>query len=1291
MRKVAFVSRLQSAAGRVPQGWSFDQWPLRRKLAAAVALPIILAFAFGGLRVSSDLSSSRDLAQAADSVLVLRPVVAYNLSVQNLAAAGAVGGDGEISAITKYESAAANLRIALKAPGIPESAKASAQSALAIGQAVRTAKTQNGFSDVVIDKSGNTASLLSSAVSDLGLSADSDSAKIVLDMQDTIAGQRALTGQQLNLANTSDGSANARAVGQVGAETAALTRLQSTTQDASLVRQLLNENGRRAYTLQQDNPSKAQITDLGPVFQSGNTGYSKLIDGQLDTLEANLRQRASAFRTDALLETALILGVLALAIGLALALLRSLLRPIRMVRAGALDVAENRLPAAVAALRDGKEPPAFEAIPVHTTEEMGQLARAVDDMHTQALGLASDQARLRVQVGHMFETLSRRSTSLIDQQLSLIERLESDEEDPKRLQSLFRLDHLAARMRRNSDSLLVLAGTTTRRGVSGSISVSDAVRAAVSEVENYERIDIGDTSNDQVLGAVGSDLIHLVAEVVDNALAYSPPTTRVDIRGARTPEGGLLVEVTDRGLGMPSRDLAALNDRLANGGDITTDTARRMGLFVVGSLAKRHGIAVRLRTNGTDKQGITVSVHLPAGLLADHAQARTDRPSRPAVSAGGSDAPETPLTPPTSAVGGTTKAGLPSRVRGASGATPSPVAGAAKLLPTRTPGAHGPGAVNGATPPAKPVIDGAAPATAPSVSNGNGAPSGDAKPVNGHAAQPVNGHAEVEAKLDDASTVDDAPAEAEAVAVDAVADVPDTEAVSSAAKADSTPVDEVAAADAAPVESPRAASGLPVRKPRATGITEYREFEDAPSTAAADDKAGAKPEASSGKASRLTSWLPGRAKANAEAARLEAEAAEPPRMPSNLSAWLDHRAKLVEATTAREDAENSDESGAAPGDESTPDLTPASSDDSDAGTQPAGQTDDTTPELHVPDEWVAEVKADEATAEVAPSTEDSVTAESELTAEPEGDEPVVVEASVDAPPATPTPTQEGLPNRVPGSTTPAASLASPVSGTRPAIRAHKTSFFGARKARGAAAAVETQPVEAEPVVAEHVEPEPEPVVAEHVEPEPVVAEHVEPEPEPVVAEPEPEPVVAEHVEPEPVVAEPEPEVTEPQAQHDEAEATDVQESELSVPSEPEPMVSESQPLEADEEPVPAARLNDTPIFRAMMSRWLTDDPAEVPAEAEWSSNEADQAWSAAARTEGEPVLEESSAGLPKRRPGRLLVPGAMDSEEQPVPSAGARRDPEAIRRSLNRHKTGVSAARTEAQDGTHREEADVHH
>ena len=162
------MSRLKSAAGRVSPGWSFGHWPLRRKLAAALALPVILAFVFGGLRVKTDFDAARSLTRAADTVLVLRPIVDYNLAVQHLAAADAIGGGGEIAAITKYESAAANLRIAIKSPSVPEDVKNQAESALALGQSVRSAKTQQSFSGVIIDKSGSTATLLSTAVTDLG-------------------------------------------------------------------------------------------------------------------------------------------------------------------------------------------------------------------------------------------------------------------------------------------------------------------------------------------------------------------------------------------------------------------------------------------------------------------------------------------------------------------------------------------------------------------------------------------------------------------------------------------------------------------------------------------------------------------------------------------------------------------------------------------------------------------------------------------------------------------------------------------------------------------------------------------------------------------------------------------------------------------------------------------------------------------------------------------------------------------------------------------------------------------
>jgi len=1208
-RKVTCVSRLQSAAGRATRSWSFGHWPLRRKLAAALALPLLLAFVFGGLRVSSDYNQYRELTGASDAAKVLTPLLEFNAATQTLASSSVPGGPARNPSVIAYDNAAKKLQDAAKG-NITAAAKRAVSSALTNGRGVRTAVGQAGAMSVLIDKANGTSQSASDAVAGLGIGLDPRATRGQSAIQDSIAAQRAMLAQQLNLANSDNSGSRQAALGAVGAEASFLTRLKVEVQpgNAAEAQRLIYDNFRRDVSLQGgDIPDQQFLSDS---YRASIGSYQKVTAAELATLQDYLGEQASQYRTQALLTAGLMAIALAIALAIVVALVKSLLGPIRAVRAGALDIANRRLPDAVAAMRDGGEAPEFEPIPVTTHEEMGQLARAVDDLHTQALTLAGEQARLRVQVGHMFETLSRRSTSLIDQQLSLIERLESDEEDPKRLQSLFRLDHLAARMRRNSDSLLVLAGTSTRRGVSGAVAVSDAVRAAVSEVENYERIDIGDTSSDKVLGAVGSDLIHLVAEVVDNALAYSPPTTRVGIRGARTPEGGLLIEVTDRGLGMPPKELAGLNDRLANGGDITADTARRMGLFVVGSLAKRHGIAVRLRRNGDDKQGITVSVHLPAGLLAD-ADTTTERPRPAAAAAAAPAAPEAglaPSAPPTSAVGGTTKSGLPTRVRGASGAPttagPSPVPGAAKKLPTRTPGAHGPGtpAAPAALPtPAKPVIDGAEPVakaggtkgseTNGSETNGNETNGSTGADSNGHGSNGQDNSHDNNSHDGTSSTSNGA----EPVVEEPKADATNVEAAPAPAESDAGPD---AGPDAEPVVLSKA--GLPVRKPRATQITEYREFEDAPAPATEpkSDEApsrSSKREAPAAKGSRLMNWLPGRAAKAAEAARLEAEAGEPRQMPSNLSAWLDHRAKMVEAAKAREE-------GAAEGE--------VAESETETEAQAEVEVIETDAAVHVPDEWVAEAGITEQVSE-APAEPDGIPVEAPQahSAEPTGD--------------------AALPTRVPGATgaPEAAQLDEPAASAptgRPAVRAHNSSFFGARRRGPGEAAPANEPTEVEHPVLE----------------EAPVAE------EALVLEEAPVAEVAPVAEETPVV---------------------------------------------DDQPAPATNENDTPIFRAMMSRWLTDEPVETTTE-DWAPTDVDQAWSAAARVEETQPLEESSAGLPMRRPGNRLIPGAAD-EPTPTQAAPAtsRRDPETIRRNLNRHQKGVSDARTEAQDGNHREEADVHH
>ncbi|TQK30923.1 ATP-binding protein [Arthrobacter sp. SLBN-53] len=315
---------------------------------------------------------------------------------------------------------------------------------------------------------------------------------------------------------------------------------------------------------------------------------------------------------------AVIVAVLLLVALLIVALVaRSLVGPLRRLRDSALQVAHTDLARELEQVRAGGDPGPLVPIPVHTTEELGQLAHAVDELHEQALQLAGEQARLQVQVSDMFETVSRRSRSLVDQQLTLIDQLERDEQDPGRLEGLFRLDHLAARMRRNGANLLVLAGTDTARGHSDPVPLSAVVNAASSEVEDYPRLQAAALPDCAVVGSVATDLVHVLAELMDNGLRYSPPATTVRISGLRTDDGALVLEIGDDGLGMAEPDLRVTNTRLQSDGEVTAYTTRHMGLFVVARLAARHGLVVRLRATvgGDPNSGTTAGIYLPAELV----------------------------------------------------------------------------------------------------------------------------------------------------------------------------------------------------------------------------------------------------------------------------------------------------------------------------------------------------------------------------------------------------------------------------------------------------------------------------------------------------------------------------------------------------------------------------------------------------------------------------------------------------------------------------------------------------
>jgi signal transduction histidine kinase len=351
----------------------------------------------------------------------------------------------------------------------------------------------------------------------------------------------------------------------------------------------------------------------------------------VEQLQNKTDDTAGATRTQAYIASALVLAFLALALLMALFVARSILNPLRTLRRTALDVADHGLPDAVERILADPNPEnaaktAVEPVPVHTREEIGQVARAFDAVHGEAVRLAAQQALLRDNVNAMFVNLSRRSQALVERQLNLIDRLEQDEQDPDQLASLFELDHLATRMRRNSENLLVLSGTDLSRRLTRPVPAAEVLGAAVSEVEQYARVQVGQTPELTVQGRAVNDLVHLIAELLDNATAFSDPVTKVTVRTAKTRKGELAIEIQDRGVGMGEQEIIDANDRLADPPDVDVAVSRRMGLYVVARLAKRHDIKVRLRGNEDIEGGTTALVIVPETLIAFPGQTPVSTP-----------------------------------------------------------------------------------------------------------------------------------------------------------------------------------------------------------------------------------------------------------------------------------------------------------------------------------------------------------------------------------------------------------------------------------------------------------------------------------------------------------------------------------------------------------------------------------------------------------------------------------------------------------------------------------------
>ncbi|CAM5597026.1 histidine kinase OS=Streptomyces tendae OX=1932 GN=GUR47_29275 PE=4 SV=1 [Streptomyces tendae] len=313
---------------------------------------------------------------------------------------------------------------------------------------------------------------------------------------------------------------------------------------------------------------------------------------------------------------AVLFGLLAVATSLVISVRigRDLVVELVTLRNSALEIARRKLPEAMRRLRAGEEIDIRSEAPPRppAEDEAGQVAEALGTVHRAALRAAVERAELAGGIAGVFVNLARRSQILVHRQLSLLDSMERRSDDPNELGDLFRLDHLTTRMRRHAESLIILSGAAPGRAWRMPVSLTDVVRAAVSEVEDYARVEVRHLPEAHVTGAAVADVIHLLAEIIENAAQFSPPHTRVRVTGE--PVGnGYAIEVEDRGLGMGKDTLAEANHRIARSETLDLFDSDRLGLFVVSRLAARQNIRVHLKASPYG--GTTAVVLLPTGLL----------------------------------------------------------------------------------------------------------------------------------------------------------------------------------------------------------------------------------------------------------------------------------------------------------------------------------------------------------------------------------------------------------------------------------------------------------------------------------------------------------------------------------------------------------------------------------------------------------------------------------------------------------------------------------------------------
>ena len=644
--------RAKTSTASKPRGsraFALRDWPVSWRLFAVFMLTLAMGLVFGGLRVAGAAHSAAQFSRVSQlaSLGQQSTILMQALEDERDKTSGSIPGsdpgalqrwyDATDAAATKVQALTAGVGGSF--PADIRAKVAAVRSAITdLGQLRNVAQTRRSALAVISDYAVPINDMMAlngqiaQGADDPALINDLETLNSLAQEKDQVAQQRAILYDaftERTFANAEQQALFTAVAGQSAAATAFDATATPAEQD-SFTRVVAGPAVQQAVNIEQYVINRSSL-DIGngalniSARAAPGQWYSAMSE-TVDKMQAvelgvarNLVARAQVLQRGAE-RAALFTGILTAAILIIVliatfALARSLVLPLRRLREGALDIATVQLPERVRQLGETPDPAtSLEVSPIDVTsaDEIGQVARAFDQVHAEAVRLAGNEALLRRSFNAMFVSLSRRSQSLIERLVRMIDSLEQNEEDPRRLSNLFTMDHLVTRMRRNSENLLLLAGHEGARKWSEPVPLSDVARAAISEIEQYNRVALRIQPGVMIPGPAVSDIVHLLAELIENATVYSASDTQVLVSVEALASGGVLIQVSDSGVGISEARLAEMNQRLDDPPAIDESVSRHMGLFAVARLAERHGVRVRLRAG--NPQGLTALVWLPDSL-----------------------------------------------------------------------------------------------------------------------------------------------------------------------------------------------------------------------------------------------------------------------------------------------------------------------------------------------------------------------------------------------------------------------------------------------------------------------------------------------------------------------------------------------------------------------------------------------------------------------------------------------------------------------------------------------------